>query len=162
MSGKKDPQSLALWAMTRGGHSFRPFRVRTIVSELFYRPVKLQDRVWAVASGGFVRLTDKDGKALLVEDGELILQEFHEIGQLSDGTLVGKFGALVYILAPDGRVLSPGFHEVYPIGDGEYCGVVGSAVYRGKSGSEAWECISYPVRELRYPPAKGIILLEFD
>lgn len=50
----------------------------------------------------------------------------HDRGTLSDGTSVGKRGALWYVLDEDDRAVSKGYHEIVPTGDGRYEGKIGA------------------------------------
>lgn len=44
--------------------------------------------------------------------------EWHDTGTLSDGTRVGKLGALWYVLDAQDRAISDGYHEIHVDGDG--------------------------------------------
>ena len=51
---------------------------------------------------------------------------WHERFRLSDGTPVGRVGAMTHIIDPrTGRAISPGFHEIRPLAIGLYEGLTG-------------------------------------
>lgn len=44
--------------------------------------------------------------------------DFHETGELVDGTPVGKVGAIWYVLDDDGDAISKGYHQIRVSEDG--------------------------------------------
>lgn len=55
---------------------------------------------------------------------------FHETGELLDGTPVGKIGALWYILDAHNNPISSGWHEIRPLADGGYACKIGARTAR--------------------------------
>lgn len=77
------------------------------------------------------------------------IYRWHSEGTLSDGTLVGKLGAMTYILSSEsGMPISDGFHEITPTKDG-YDAKTGSIEFKlNKDGQILWttssQGYSYP------------------